>query len=198
MLLAILTAIIAAATAVFAIYDMFRIVQKISQVPPSAGAERQRRLGPDLRAERRRPGDLDRDRAAASRSDERRSGGDADRAWWTDRLAGAGGRATAAGPRTAGPWPCGSARSCPSSRSVTLSPGWYSPMALVRSLDELIVVPPSEVITSPWARPASWAGPLVTTPATEAPDADDARCCRCCRCCRPKKPPKPPPPLSPL
>ena len=36
--LAILTAIIAAATAVFAIYDMFRIVQKISQVPTSAGA----------------------------------------------------------------------------------------------------------------------------------------------------------------
>ncbi|MGO9854516.1 MAG: hypothetical protein ACLPYY_05695 [Acidimicrobiales bacterium] len=36
--LAIFTAIIAAATAVFAIYDMFRMVQKISQVPPSAGA----------------------------------------------------------------------------------------------------------------------------------------------------------------
>jgi len=36
--LAIFTAIIAGATAVFAIYDMFRIVQKISQVPASAGA----------------------------------------------------------------------------------------------------------------------------------------------------------------
>ena len=55
--LAIFTAIIAAVTAVFAIYDMFRIVQKISQVPASAGAERQRRLGLDLRAQRRRPRD---------------------------------------------------------------------------------------------------------------------------------------------
>jgi hypothetical protein len=36
--IAIFTAIIAAATSVFAIYDMFRIVQKISQVPASAGA----------------------------------------------------------------------------------------------------------------------------------------------------------------
>jgi len=36
--MAIFTVIIAAATAVFAIYDMFRIVQKISQVPASAGA----------------------------------------------------------------------------------------------------------------------------------------------------------------
>ena len=35
---AIFTAIIAAVTAVFAIYDMFRIVQKISQVPESAKA----------------------------------------------------------------------------------------------------------------------------------------------------------------
>ena len=36
--LAIFTAIIAGATAVFAIYDTFRMVQKISQVPASAGA----------------------------------------------------------------------------------------------------------------------------------------------------------------
>ncbi len=36
--LAIFTVIIAAVTAVFAVYDMFRIVQKISQVPASAGA----------------------------------------------------------------------------------------------------------------------------------------------------------------
>ena len=46
-------------------------------------------------------------------------------------------------------------------------------MALVRSLAELIVLPPSEVITSPSARPASWAGPFVTVLATEAPDAED-------------------------
>ena len=39
MQLSIFTAIIAAVTAVFAIYDMFRIVQKISQVPAAAGAE---------------------------------------------------------------------------------------------------------------------------------------------------------------
>ena len=37
--LAVLTTIIAAATLVFAIYDMFRIVQKISQVPASANAD---------------------------------------------------------------------------------------------------------------------------------------------------------------
>lgn len=36
--LAIFTVIIAALIAVFAVYDMFRIVQKISQVPASAGA----------------------------------------------------------------------------------------------------------------------------------------------------------------
>ncbi len=36
--LAILTTLIAAVTLVFAIYDMFRIVQKISQVPSTAGA----------------------------------------------------------------------------------------------------------------------------------------------------------------
>jgi hypothetical protein len=36
--LAIYAVIIAAVTAVFAVYDMFRIVQKISQVPASAGA----------------------------------------------------------------------------------------------------------------------------------------------------------------
>ena len=36
--LAILTAFVAAATLVFAIYDMFRIVQKISQVTTSAGS----------------------------------------------------------------------------------------------------------------------------------------------------------------
>ena len=38
LLLAILTAVAAAATLVFAVYDMFRIVQKISQVHTSAGA----------------------------------------------------------------------------------------------------------------------------------------------------------------
>ena len=37
--LAILTTVIAAVTAVFAIYDMFRIVQKISQVPASLSAD---------------------------------------------------------------------------------------------------------------------------------------------------------------
>lgn len=37
--LSILTTLIAAATAVFAIYDMFRIVQKISQVPSTASAD---------------------------------------------------------------------------------------------------------------------------------------------------------------
>ena len=37
--LAILTTVIAAATLIFAIYDMFRIVQKISQVPASASAD---------------------------------------------------------------------------------------------------------------------------------------------------------------
>lgn len=36
--LAVLTALVAAGTMVFAIYDMFRIVQKISQVTTSAGA----------------------------------------------------------------------------------------------------------------------------------------------------------------
>jgi hypothetical protein len=36
--LGILTTLIAGVTTVFAIYDMFRIVQKISQVPSSAGA----------------------------------------------------------------------------------------------------------------------------------------------------------------
>jgi len=36
---AIFTAIIAGATAVFAIYDMFRIVQKISQVPASVSSD---------------------------------------------------------------------------------------------------------------------------------------------------------------
>jgi hypothetical protein len=38
LLLAILTALVAVATAVFAIYDMFRIVQKISNVTTSAGS----------------------------------------------------------------------------------------------------------------------------------------------------------------
>jgi hypothetical protein len=38
LLLAILTALVAAATAVFAIYDMFRIVQKISNVTTSPGS----------------------------------------------------------------------------------------------------------------------------------------------------------------
>ena len=38
LLLAILTAFVAAATAVFAIYDMFRIVQKISNVTTTAGS----------------------------------------------------------------------------------------------------------------------------------------------------------------
>ena len=37
--MAILTTVIAAATLVFAIYDMFRIVQKISQVPATASAD---------------------------------------------------------------------------------------------------------------------------------------------------------------
>ncbi len=37
--LAILTTLIAAVTAVFAIYDMFRIVQKISQVPSAASTD---------------------------------------------------------------------------------------------------------------------------------------------------------------
>jgi hypothetical protein len=37
-LLAILTAIISAAILVFAVYDMFRIVQKLSQVTTSAGS----------------------------------------------------------------------------------------------------------------------------------------------------------------
>ena len=37
--LAILTTLIAAVTLIFAIYDMFRIVQKISQVPAAAGAD---------------------------------------------------------------------------------------------------------------------------------------------------------------
>ena len=37
--LAILTALIAAVTTVFAIYDMFRIVQKISQVPATASTD---------------------------------------------------------------------------------------------------------------------------------------------------------------
>ena len=43
--LAIFTVVIAGATTVFAIYDMFRIVQKISQVPSSAEHQRQRRSG---------------------------------------------------------------------------------------------------------------------------------------------------------
>ena len=38
-LLGVFTTLIAAATAVFAIYDMFRIVQKISQVPASVSAD---------------------------------------------------------------------------------------------------------------------------------------------------------------
>jgi len=37
--LGILTTVIAAVTAIFAIYDMFRIVQKISQVPAGLSAE---------------------------------------------------------------------------------------------------------------------------------------------------------------
>jgi hypothetical protein len=37
--LSILTTVIAAVTAIFAIYDMFRIVQKISQVPSTLGAD---------------------------------------------------------------------------------------------------------------------------------------------------------------
>jgi len=46
-------------------------------------------------------------------------------------------------------------------------------MALVRALAEPIALPPSEVMVSPWARPAVWAGPLVTTPATAAPATED-------------------------
>ena len=38
-LLGVFTILIAAVTAVFAIYDMFRIVQKISQVPASVSAD---------------------------------------------------------------------------------------------------------------------------------------------------------------
>jgi len=38
MLLAVLTAIVSAAILVFAVYDMFRIVQKLSQVTTSAGS----------------------------------------------------------------------------------------------------------------------------------------------------------------
>ena len=75
---------------------------------------------------------------------------------------------------------------------LTLSPGWYWLMALVRSLAELIVLPPSEVMTSPSARPASWAGPLVTVLATEAPDAVDP-VLPVLPELPPKKPPKPPP-----
>jgi len=38
LMLSVFTTVIAAIVAVFAIYDMFRIVQKIDQVPASAGA----------------------------------------------------------------------------------------------------------------------------------------------------------------
>ena len=75
---------------------------------------------------------------------------------------------------------------------LTLSPGWYWLMAFVRSLAELIVVPPSEVMTSPSARPASWAGPFVTVLATEAPDAVEP-VLPVLPELPPKKPPKPPP-----
>ena len=61
-MLDVFTTLVAAATAVFAIYDMFRIVQKISQVPVTGERQHQRRLGLDLRAQRRRPGDVGRDR----------------------------------------------------------------------------------------------------------------------------------------
>ena len=80
---------------------------------------------------------------------------------------------------------------------LTLSPGWYWLMAFVRSFAVVIVVPPSEVMTSPSARPASWAGPFVTVLATEAPDADDP-VLPVLPEFPPKKPPKPPPPLPPL
>jgi len=45
---------------------------------------------------------------------------------------------------------------CPelSSAMLTLSPGWYWLMAVVRSLAVLTALPPSEVITSPAASPA--------------------------------------------
>src|SRR6516225_5564632 len=66
------------------------------------------------------------------------------------------------------------------------------PMALVRSLGELIVLPPSDVMVSPCARPASWAGPLVTVPATAAPLVDEPPLLPVLP---PKNPPKPP--LSP-
>ena len=56
MLLAILTAVISAAILVFAIYDMFRIVQKISQVTTLRGLERQRGMGPHRGAQRSGPG----------------------------------------------------------------------------------------------------------------------------------------------
>src|ERR1700733_9048388 len=78
-------------------------------------------------------------------------------------------------------------------------------MSLVRSLDELMVLPPIEVITSPWARPASWAGPLATTPATAAPEAPEVEGDPVLPELPPKNPPKPPPdpppdppPLFPL
>src|ERR1700692_2773834 len=61
-------------------------------------------------------------------------------------------------------------------------------MALGRSLPELMVWPPREVMVSPCAMPAVWAGPLVTTPATEAPDTDDP----VLPPFPPKTPPKPP------
>src|SRR5580704_14528770 len=72
-------------------------------------------------------------------------------------------------------------------------------MSLVRSLAEPIVLPPRDVMTSPCARPASCAGPLVTTPATAAPDPDDPvlPVLPVLPLLPPKRPPNGPEPLPP-
>ena len=121
--LAILTTVIAAVTLIFAIYDMFRIVQKISQVPASAECRHQRRLGPDLRAQCGGPGHAGRHSRGCCSTEiagqPDATNGRPQRCCGSDRssVRSLAVSLTAGDPRRAGRSPCGSVRSCRSTRS---------------------------------------------------------------------------------